>query len=562
MGKMNQNVRVLVVLLLSGVVCAVLAASAAYYRLQTEAITNAGEEAKLLMDRAVQMFVVSTVKFDKEVNEARTEEEKRDVHARWFATILAVDDAVTHDFGAGQSRIRLIGDMGITGAAPLGGENTKIVTPFEREALTALKADPKGPYVRIDSDFFRIAAALPAGAHPGCRTCHNMANNANYAPETVLGSLNAYIPLGAHISKAKTDAWILGLGLMALFVLFSLGISYWVVHTITRPLGGDPSAVQSALKEMTNGNLQASIAVPEGDHESVMKSLETMQLRWREILRGIDGNVSQLNRSAQLIQGSASEVASASQEQNDATSETAAATEEMTVGIAHISENTQQAKQVAEESARLAGEGQELTHVAVGEIDAISTHVREFEGRIDSLAERSQQISSITNVIKDIADQTNLLALNAAIEAARAGETGRGFAVVADEVRKLAERTTASTTEIRAMIEAIQQETETTGQMMGESRKRIDQGVDAIKRLVEPLKQLRDGNQRAAQQLSDLSDATHEQSSAATTVAQHIESIASVSDRNANAAQEVASAADQLRVIAQELDTAIRRFKY
>ncbi len=127
---------------------------------------------------------------------------------------------------------------------------------------------------------------------------------------------------------------------------------------------------------------------------------------------------------------------------------------DLTMNIEHLDAIVKKSTSTADNSSQTVEELEDIINKLSSLIELIQTS----NDAITALNEKTAEISSVVNLIKDIADQTNLLALNAAIEAARAGEHARGFAVVADEVRKLAERTQKATSEISMSIQTLQQD--------------------------------------------------------------------------------------------------------
>jgi len=162
---------------------------------------------------------------------------------------------------------------------------------------------------------------------------------------------------------------------------------------------------------------------------------------------------------------------------------------------------TKDITQATREAAQLATESRTNIHTVVDELHTLNEQVTMNNGSIDELASQAEDITSIINLITDIAEQTNLLALNAAIEAARAGEHGRGFAVVADEVRKLAERTHKATNEIALSIKSVQQ-----------GMSEIQESSEKIKITVDDATQTIEGFEDILIQLSDNSNTIVKQS--------------------------------------------------
>ncbi|HYD29394.1 MAG TPA: hypothetical protein VEB64_00840, partial [Azospirillaceae bacterium] len=167
--------------------------------IHTGLMEDAEKEAMIAISRSANMFMVSTIKFQKQYEESKTPEAKKQVLEDWVRTIVAVDDAVVHDFGTDTLRVRLIGDTVITKLPPQGGKITAIERPFEREALTAFAQGRTGPFSQVEDDVLRVAVPLPSDIHAGCATCHGVPTG----KRQLLGSLNAYIPL----AEAKAAMW-------------------------------------------------------------------------------------------------------------------------------------------------------------------------------------------------------------------------------------------------------------------------------------------------------------------------------------------------------------------
>ena len=137
---------------------------------------------------------------------------------------------------------------------------------------------------------------------------------------------------------------------------------------------------------------------------------------------------------------------------------------------------------------------------------------------VRELAQVSNQIGSITEVIATIAAQTNLLALNATIEAARAGEAGRGFAVVAAEVKALADQTAQATSQIKAQIETIQSVSGSTAEAIGAIVSDVDTLRGASNQIAAAVEEQSAAIREVTSNMTGVSDAAHQTGQAAVAI--------------------------------------------
>lgn len=290
---------------------------------------------------------------------------------------------------------------------------------------------------------------------------------------------------------------------------------------------------------------------------SVNRLLDKLQTLVRQLL----GDVDSLETNTGSLRGIASRVDNISESQRAQLASLVTAFHEINQAIHDISSHAQLTSDQTHAAQTCADKGMSLLNRNVEMNQQLSHSVQDAASMVAKLADESEKITSVLDVIRGIAEQTNLLALNAAIEAARAGEQGRGFAVVADEVRTLASRTQRSTEDIQQMIASLKQGVQSAVQAMERGSSQMGETLGMAAQTRDSLAEIQQMVSKVMDMNFQIASASEEQSSVMDEVNRNVSELNSLIEEGAALSASVLAAGHELDQVAQQLSGRVRQFK-
>ncbi len=340
--------------------------------------------------------------------------------------------------------------------------------------------------------------------------------------------------------------------------LCTIGLALWLTRSIVGPL----QRAVTAAEQVANGDLTHTIEVDGEDEVTrLLRALAMMQVNLREAMRHIGSSATQLASAATELNSVTEDSYRGLNQQNAEIDQAATAINEMTSAVEEVARNAVSTSDASNQSSTSALAGQTRVIETVQSIQTLTDNVQATSTLVQNLANQSQDIGKVLDVIRSIAEQTNLLALNAAIEAARAGESGRGFAVVADEVRALAHRTQQSTLEIDSMVSAMRSGSAQALDSMNTSRDRADSTLALAKGAGESLSEITSSINQISERNLVIASAAEEQAQVSREVDRNIVNIRDLSMQSTQGANQISASSHELSRLAADLSQVVSRFK-
>jgi len=333
--------------------------------------------------------------------------------------------------------------------------------------------------------------------------------------------------LAAGVLAAARLSWP---GAAAASLAMAAASAYLTWRRVVRPLDG----VVADANRLASGDLSHAVATgASGAVGEIQHALTQLSVNLRTVVLDARDGVAGVRTSTR-------EVASGNRDLSARTEAQASSLEQTAASMEQISATARQGAEVAVEGARRAHTAAEVARRSQDAVSAAAAAMGE-------LAQSSDSIRAIIQVVEGVAFQTNILSLNAAVEAARAGESGRGFAVVATEVRALAQRTAAAVQEIRAIIDESARRAQLGRQRGTEANQRVADAMACV--------------HEVSQMLGGISDASVQQETGFAQVNAAVAHMDDITQRNAGMVEALAAAAAALEVQVDAVDHSMRIFR-
>lgn len=349
---------------------------------------------------------------------------------------------------------------------------------------------------------------------------------------------------------------ILTIGGMA--VLFGIGFGFWMYRAISIPLAG----LVGTAREISSGNLRCSVPADRSDEiGQVQKAMTEMVGNLQSIANKISHATDTLASSSEELSATATSLEHGTDEQTGRIQQSATSMTEMSQTITEVANNANSTAETAATMKETALHGKGQMHNAVSQLLSFAENAKISAAKIESLGEKSQEITGVISLINDIADQTNLLALNAAIEAARAGDMGRGFAVVADEVRKLAEKTSDATGSVVQGISEMQSSVKESVDLIKRESRSIDNVVGLVNESVCSIDKVVEDMEKISEMVSRIAVAAEQQSATSEEITLVMTDIAAAAVEIKSAFSDVKRSSTNLAGTAADLNESAKWFR-